>query len=328
MTTPDALLLSLSTSVYNASILSTTPEPEEEKPTAPPEQVAEWILMKIFMGPILIIGIIGNILSIMVFSQKELRDSVTSFLFRALAVCDLVSLVKTSEPVFVIMGVDVVAANDGACKAFTYIYRVARGSASWVLVLISAERFVGVYFPFKVKNVSTKRNAIIALCIIVVSFVALYLPVLWLYEDEAWYTPPLGRYVKDCGFSKKLPAYKEAFPMLENTFYTFIPFALLLVMNISIARWLTLRQKGQTGASGSGQQSGDANNMTKMLMVTAFAFLFLTAPYSIYFIIREIYDLWALGIFWKVRLFRAVAFIMYSMNHAFNFFFYVFFFHF
>ena len=46
---------------------------------------------------------------------------------------------------------DIVTLNSAMCKAVTFLEYWLSHLASWVLVLVTAERFIGILFPFKAR---------------------------------------------------------------------------------------------------------------------------------------------------------------------------------
>ena len=55
-----------------------------------------WYIATYFASFTIILGILGNIISIAVFYRPKFRDSVTSFLFRFLAILDLLTLLSST----------------------------------------------------------------------------------------------------------------------------------------------------------------------------------------------------------------------------------------
>lgn len=284
----------------------------------PIEQKIKWGLVKVCIPPLLLIGIIGNICFIWMFSQKELSIFSSSICFRALAICNLVILIKVSEPVFTLLKVNPIAANDTTCKVLTFIFSVAKSMSAWILILISLERLISIHYPFKVKKVCSRKNVYVYLCILFIAFSLTYMPMFFMYIAVDEYDPGLQRNIKDC---YRTPAYKTVLSWLETIFYTILPFCILLGLNIRLAHWFYIRQRSVFGTDEHVLgQSGNVPQYsvpTKTLILTSLSYLVLTFPYSLHFIIEDNGDV--SGIYNGFMLFRMIGFILFSINHCCNY---------
>ena len=87
----------------------------------------------------------------------------------ALAIADTISLISvTIEKQFMkdLFGLDFRAITPFLCKLFRYVYRSTRLCSSALVVFICIERFIAVWFPFKVKSVLSQRFARASTCCI------------------------------------------------------------------------------------------------------------------------------------------------------------------
>ncbi len=280
--------------------------------------------MGIIAAPILLlIGIVGNILSIIVFSRKGLHGTVTSLLFRALAVCDILSLFEISENFFFIFDIDTIQANTLSCQVCFYFIWVVKTCAAWMLVFISVERCIGVYIPHMAKLICTKRRTKIVIGIVIVSAMAIYAPLLKLYSHYWRYVAVRGRYAPLCVRpSRELYVYKLMAPWFELILYSMAPFALILILNIAISVRLIIsqRQRNQILNVDSGADS-NMHGLTAMLLTTSTAFLVLTLPYCMYYMLRKYY---IISKYQPQPHFKAIALVMQQTNHAINFLLYCF----
>ena len=124
-----------------------------------PKVVDLTLVGKIAVSLIIIIGIPGNILSIIVINQKYFRRQSISLVLTCLAISDAsLLLVFTFNKKFMMefVGKNVRALSQQGCVFFFWVFRTSKMTSSWMIVLISVERFVAVWFPFKAHEINSR----------------------------------------------------------------------------------------------------------------------------------------------------------------------------
>ena len=98
-----------------------------------------------FLVPfLLLVGITGNICTILVMRSKRFRGMVVSEILVALATSDaVVNVLLPHNRLFVrrILGVDIRSLNEVTCKMFFWAFRVSKITSSWLVVCIASERY-------------------------------------------------------------------------------------------------------------------------------------------------------------------------------------------
>ena len=99
-------------------------------------------------GAICLIGLIGNILAIVVFSRKKFQNTIFSTYFRIMALFDILTLLFRIDYFLVINNLNGLRNISAVtCKiAFYFIYTLPALS-TWILVLISLDRFFSIFLP-------------------------------------------------------------------------------------------------------------------------------------------------------------------------------------
>ena len=110
------------------------------------------------------IGVAGNACILMTVLHERFRKMTSRFILCALAVSD--TLLLSTNPFnqnFMIsfFGQDIRALSPVTCKLFFIVYRVAKISSSWFIVMLAGERFIAVLWPLKVRSILRKRNTYI-----------------------------------------------------------------------------------------------------------------------------------------------------------------------
>ena len=267
---------------------------------------------------LLILGTIGNVLSMVVFSRRKMRSS-SSFILVALAVAD--TLVLYSGLMFTwianVSGFDVRKEYDWVCKTRAFFMYACHDIAAWILVLVTLQRLYSVIFPLRAASVCTIKNGRIAVSTIVIFFIVLHLHFFW----------TVGKVPKGCGkFScKELPEFKffitKVWPWIDMAFLTIIPFIILITSNTLILFKLIRAQRRRTCSMNVNieSQSIDERKMTVMLLTVSFGFLILTCPMTVFYIGLEY---WRKSLHFtnsQMFMMRSVFLLMYNLNSAVNF---------
>jgi len=267
----------------------------------------------------LIAGTIGNTLSFLVFSRKNMKSSVTSVFFRILAITDTLVL-WSSVPVFFIAGafhIDITASSSSACKFFTPFLIVCCYTSCWILVLICVDRFIGIYFPHKYRQRFTRTTAAIsiaALCVIFTVSVGAYLMTIFdIQEDGA------------CGVSAdNLYFFINVWPYLDLVFLNLIPTLILVALNIAIIVKITRAASHRKISTCSAQKAPNrdtTSSATAILISVSTVYVLCTIPTSTKFLIIQAFEDDAHGKA-QATLYTRACLTLYLFNHAVNFFLY------
>ena len=283
--------------------------------------IAAW-LWKHLPPFLLVWGTIANVMSFIVFSSKSMRQSLTSFLFRILAVTDLSLLYShtLAAVLFYIFGIHTFTINTVSCKCFVFWMTFSKTFSAWVLVLISIERFLSVFIPHKVKLIYTKLKARMTLCIIAGVGLLLHLPPIFSIKLQYVYDNQGNIIQRICTIgqfgSMGLQHYATSiWPWLDLSLYTIIPFVFLITINISIITKLTLNSL-RRAKHGQGSTDSRMSSVTAMLLTVTFAFVVLTTPMGFNYI--HVPKRSAATQY----LIHTLAFICMYINHSSNFLFY------
>ena len=231
-----------------------------------------------FVTPVIfMIGIFGNSLSLLVFRSKTLKKLSASTYLAALSISDNFSLVFYVLVEWLRRGLkdispdlDVSFLNsNGLCQVLLYMAYISRLMSSWIIVVFTIERFLGVCYPLR----SFKRGAgkIILSMLVLSSLLVLYKPIL------------SGGYMRA---NRKLCTANDDFKLLsfalDGVFaisITLIPFIIITVLNILIVRKLFLRNKESRHMFAD--DSTIRLEFTLILLAISFFFVAFNLPYSI-----------------------------------------------
>ncbi|XP_053379853.1 FMRFamide receptor-like [Mercenaria mercenaria] len=122
--------------------------------------IASW-LWKTISPVFLVLGTVGNLLSIVVLTRPGTRKSSTAIYLTALAITDLTVLYTGFLRWWMIytFDLDIRLFNDVGCRFHWFSTFVAPEISSWLLVAVTCERIACTIWPHRVRLVCTRRSA-------------------------------------------------------------------------------------------------------------------------------------------------------------------------
>ncbi|KAL3848132.1 hypothetical protein ACJMK2_019009 [Sinanodonta woodiana] len=190
------------------------------------------IVIWMYCSPILIvIGTVGNILSIVVLVRRSLRSSTTMYYLTVLAGSDLCALYFGLLRLWVEFTFKIPIRNlsDVICKVHTFIVYVVTDFTVWILVAVTFDRCLSVTVPFKAKRLCTRRSSrlvivVIALCLI-------------LFNSHFFWTLGLtdNKGIPVCdSLPHAIDFMNWVWPWMDFCVFSLIPFAVMIICNIII----------------------------------------------------------------------------------------------
>ena len=237
-----------------------------------------------FTPIIMVIGIIGNSLSLNVFLSKNMRSLSASTYLAALSTSDLFALVFYVMIEWLIRGIPVLYPDkrvtfmhvDGVCQMIMYLHYVSRFLSAWLVVAFTVERYIGVCHPLRRRDIctitSTRR---IVLGLVIVSLILnVFKPTLSIVSD-----------VKGWGRMCTTKAdYRHLSFILDSIFavmITLVPFVIITCMNLLIVRKLVLRNKRQRACKVITEESIIRLEFTLILLAISLCFIVFNIPYFV-----------------------------------------------
>lgn len=325
--------------VFNAS------EVEHEHPGQ--RQIA-MTMLRVLLPTIIFFGTIGNLLTFAVLVRRSMRTTPTFLYLTVLALADTAVLYLSGFKswIRIMTGYELLHSSDVGCRLMIYVLLCACFLSSWLIVFITADRFIVVFFPFNAYTILRIRQARIAVVCLVFVVALCNLHVFWSFRlsvDES------GR--STCDSADDDWFMNEVFEYLKLVTYSVIPFIIVLIFNIC----LIVRINGRTNAftsrtprlrlaqlqslqpfnptrrqlcscsSASSTMSTQVimtttkvgqRRLTRMLLLVSFAWLGLTAPFTLHALFFDSAP--------SVRslLVKSICFMLMYINHATNFYLY------
>ena len=251
---------------------------------------------------IISLGIIGNIISFIVFTRKAFRNNSISTYCRALAVADLFIIVELINNVFnYINKTKIYNINEPTCKVFYYLSMQYTSIPAWILVSFSIDKMLNMKMSPPNILKSKRFQWSLVLGIFLFHFV-LYSELLIILKLEK--TSPLNSYA--CNFGMFDNYYPFVFAHLTEN--CVIPFSIMIVTSIVTIKKLieSRRSLERTGRIGNKQRKNRDMKFAISSLTFNLVFIAFKMPF---FITNIIYH----------EIFFQVAFILFLINCSFNF---------
>ena len=208
--------------------------------------------------------------------------------------------------------------DDVGCQVINFVLNTTAFIATWLVVVMTSERFIAVGFPLKRPSWCTVRRAKIVLASLVLIAVLLNAQYLYLIESHI---SPVGGFT--CRYKPELQQYtSEIWNWIEMVAIFVIPQIMIFLLNIAI---MTILKRASRGIVLQNQsEAKHVDSVTVMLITVSLVFFILTAPWAVFLIYssqfwnyKSSFSAWANYIFLNTFL-R----LMNDLNHCINFFLY------
>lgn len=239
-----------------------------------------------YMSPILIaMGTLGNIMSMVVLSRKSMRNMSGAVYLIVLSLADIAVLYTglLRQWMNYYFDIDVRYLSNWGCKVHLFMVYTSLDFSVWLVVAVTVDRFILVYFPLKAKSMCNRNIEMISIVVIfccLALFNSHYLYGLDVKEIQQANSTVISICEPINESYEHFSSY--VWPWLDLCAFFAFPFAILIISNVGIIYKLlpSSRPKIASVTRSSGQRAR-LNSMTTMLLVIDFVFLLTNAPISI-----------------------------------------------
>ena len=195
------------------------------------------------------------------------------------------------------------------CIPRYFLFYFSRHYSSMLLVLMSLEKCIALYFPFKTSKICTVKTAKWVTGIVGVIIAGTSVPYFFTYEKEPYY----GRVYCDVRAE-----YFDPLSTTDSVLYVFLPFILMCIFNSAIVfKFMQAKCQNSANSTESTNQalSKAATRGTAMVVSVSIVFLVLTFPSAI--------DIALSDSAFESEPYRAVKNLTQYLNHSINGFLYL-----
>jgi hypothetical protein len=183
---------------------------------------------------IFILGLLGNLLSSIIFAFTKHNQTSCGIYFLLLAIFDTLALIGGIHHCLTI-GYHIPVPNAIYCRARNFFLYMSMDMASWMVVAISVDRYFKMKFPIKARMYTTRKLSIIISCVIIIIFIIKNFHLLTVFIGD--FTADA---VDNCNPNPDYPNYvfffKNIWPWIDLVTYALLPFIIVVFCNIFIIR--------------------------------------------------------------------------------------------
>ncbi|KAK2148427.1 hypothetical protein LSH36_498g00061 [Paralvinella palmiformis] len=288
-----------------------------------------------YLPPILILlGTIGNVLSVIILSRRSLRKQSTYFYLATLSSADTVVLYVGLLRIWLgeILGQDIRDRSDWSCRIISFLGYTISDFSGWLIIAVTLERFFAVRYPFRVSGSRGRQRAlkVVGAMLLLMSLVNCH----FFWSVRVVYMKHGDEYTAKCHCTEPyLKLIDDVWPWVDALIYSFLPFVVILVLNTLIIRQLVRARRRRVAlssavtcrkchaADGCRVSDRDGGKITVMLLVISLAFLVTTLPMNVAlitskFLVKRRPDI---GTLIRLRLVLTVTELLMYLNHSINF---------
>ncbi|XP_060553633.1 neuromedin-U receptor 2-like [Ruditapes philippinarum] len=276
-----------------------------------------------FVCPTLfVVGIVGNICTVLTVSRAQFHQMTSRFILYALAVSD--SLLLFTNPfnqqfMTKLWMLDVRALSKTGCKFFFVMYRTGKMSSSWFIVLVAVERFVAIMFPLKAKQFLTKTTVCTA--VFIIYSVMISVSGIWTFSTDI-----VNETCMSDVTSPNTKSLHKSFVIVGAMCYSIIPIIILLILTPLIIVKLCRSQYHRKVLQHNNidRSAKDTSRVTVMLIGIVITYIVCVTPISLVLILT----FWTNEPFFSSKkieyiILAGVAMSFEQLNHSSNFFVYI-----
>lgn len=137
------------------------------------EMAAADVILKYVYPFIVFLGTFGNMTSFVVLMRRRMRVTSVYFFLTVLAVADTIMLFVSAFKTWirVLTGWELLVYSSATCKTVFFLVLFSQHMAAWVVVLVTIDRFIAVWFPLRATSWCTVRRAYIVTAITTVTVI-------------------------------------------------------------------------------------------------------------------------------------------------------------
>ena len=259
---------------HNVTYVGTT-SIEEQINTIKQTSVEKYLL--ICQNGIFGTGLLGNMFSFIIFSRKNLRSSVNSILFQALAVSDTIALTAAWLQAFLKLAfnTNITDISIWYCRFYMSILTCFTLLSAWIITFIAIDRSYAISVPHKYKMVFTRNRLFCTLIIAIFLSAALHSFNIYGLDILQLYIAEINGYIILCTAPARYAMAYNIYLWIGLFSYNIIPSAIIVLCNACIIYKACLSNKNfQHGEGHSSRLTG----MTATLMLVSISHLLLSAP--------------------------------------------------
>ena len=239
---------------------------------------------------IYIFGTIGNVLNVLVLSQRSLRSNPSALFFLASAIAGLIVITSgLTSRMMAGYNLDLTLTVEWICKIRNVLLYSSRTVLLWMIVLATIDRWLSSSVAVNLRSMSSLKNARRSMLLVLIYTCIINAPILYCYEAN------LTGVLRGCYGSTY--SCRLATDLMYAFASTLLPLLLMIVfgfLTIKNVRYVQNRVRSVTGVVGnhesknrstvtSGQSQGKKRDrqLLKMLLMQVILLFLFTCPHAV-----------------------------------------------
>ena len=258
------------------------------------------------------VGIMANSIVISVITFSSLRTSVFMNLVMILAIFDILYLLSVINVQNGIFGQFLIDPSVLHCSLTIFLLFLCGVVSSWVTVLISLDRLIAIYFPFKAHIYCTKKRSCVIVVVLFITSSLCMVPLL--YISKVSFT--------DQGILCKVfwdGHLQMIFLSLLSLFYSLVPAFCIVLLNILIMRKLKVRRTFQFRSQPQDSKHKTSKDTSQVVIMVFISSVFVATSFPSTILMFVLFSTSVYGKSFPTWV-AQFAFLLDNINHSVNFF--------
>ncbi len=240
-----------------------------------------------YVSPIIaIVGILGNIISFIVFNAKAMNGSVCSIFFRVLAIADTLFLCAYLPMWFTeaFYHYTLMDSNIVVCKVYPFVLCWTKDMSGWILSAVAVERAIGVSMPHHYKCLVTRKRACTLLAAIILTLLIInsYSMIFYRFISDIENGTSVSCDLSD--FHKSIWHYGDL------VVYCICPFTIICSSNVCVIYFVIQASYRRRNSMTTNQSTDHSTNLSVILILVSVVYICCTLPIMLSFIIYFSWD--------------------------------------
>ncbi|KAL4232957.1 hypothetical protein ACF0H5_007645 [Mactra antiquata] len=229
------------------------------------------IITGVILSPIILLGVLGNLFSLLVWIKGRRRKTSTARYLSVLAIADITVLLTAALDFWIsyVIQIDVKAMGTFPCKFLSFMAFWAPCFSAWILMAVTVERAMSVWIPHRINVVCRPVTALIVSACMGFLLMLLFLPILigvdiaTFYMSTSIWTECTARSNSFYGQNISEWFYIDLF------FFFFIPFLIMIISNsLILTKVVCLANRRNSSLHARGQNRPMGKNQKMLKTVT------------------------------------------------------------
>jgi len=188
------------------------------------------MLLRTVVPVIVLMGTVGNTLSFCVLVRRRMRSTPMYFYLTLLAVADTFVLYVSAFKVWIraLTKFELLHVSNVGCKLFMFVLLCSFYMSAWLVVLVTLDRFLVIWFPFRGYLLMRIRQARLTAAMLAI--------VVGVYNIHVFWTMGLHRFGSflTCDADDDNYFMMHIFEYLKLVSYCVVPFIVVVTLNVGI----------------------------------------------------------------------------------------------